>query len=221
MFTGIIDHEAHVTAIFKAGAGLCLKIESRFRDFSAGESIAVDGVCLTLVDFGEGTFDVQLSSETLDKSIAGGYSVGRRVNLERPLRVGDALGGHWVTGHVDGTARVASFLNQGEFREILFEASDPLVAHKGSVTVNGVSLTVNRVDSKCSRSKCSRSKGFRSKGFRSDGFTPHGFTVMLIPHTLEHTNLKDLKVGDLVNIEYDMLYKMVRDQLQNLKGNSV
>ncbi|MBI1862392.1 MAG: riboflavin synthase [Deltaproteobacteria bacterium] len=195
MFTGIVDHLARLEEVKPQGTGLLLRLKTRFSQFTPGESLAIDGTCLTVVDFGSDWFDVQLSVETLDTTIARSYQVGGLCNLERALRVGDALGGHFVSGHVDGTANVTRVGVDGDYREIAFEAPCDLMMEKGSVTLNGVSLTVNTVDRVAQQ-----------------------FTVMLIPHTLERTNLKMLKAGDRVNVEFDLFYKMVRDQLSHWKG---
>lgn len=155
---------------------------------AAGDSIAVDGCCLTITDFPKkGCFSATLSQETLNLTRHSSIEVGEKVNLEPALCVGDPLGGHIVTGHVDGLAKVEAITDIGEHR--IFEFSVPselakYVVKKGSVAINGTSLTVNEVEACC-------------------------FTVNLIPHTLSHTNLGDLSIGDSVNFESDMLGRYV------------
>lgn len=189
MFTGMVHHFGTIQEIVPTTKGRRLTIQSQFDDIALGESIAVDGVCLTAIESKDGRFSVELSPETLAVTTFGNSVVGSTVNLEQSLRVGDRLGGHFVTGHVDAMATVAQIEEQGEFLWVRFACSesDPgldFLVEKGSVAVNGVSLTINTL-------------------------TDVGFTVMLIPHTLEVTNLSLMKVGSCVNIEYDMLAKLV------------
>lgn len=189
MFTGLVHHFGTIEEVVPTAKGSRLTIQSQFNDIEIGESIAVDGVCLTALEPLEGRFHVELSPETLSVTTFGRCRVGASVNLERSLRVGDKLGGHFVTGHVDTLATVAHIEQQGEFTEVRFACTeeDPgldFLVEKGSIAVNGVSLTINTL-------------------------TDAGFTVMLIPHTLEVTNLSTMKVGSPVNIEYDMLAKLI------------
>jgi riboflavin synthase len=152
-----------------------------------GASIACDGVCLTVVALGEGWFEVQVSAETLSKTTLGAWQVGRRVNLERALRVGDELGGHIVSGHVDGVADVVSVTPEGESLRVTFEAPRHLagfIAPKGSVALDGTSLTVNEVE-----------------GAR--------FGVNLIPHTQAATTWGEVRAGGRVNLEIDTLARYV------------
>jgi riboflavin synthase len=193
MFTGIIDHCGEIQSI-ESGLN-CAKfcISSRFSGLQFGESIAIDGACLTVTDIKDGIFACELSPETLRLTVAQQYKQGKRVNLERALCVGDHLGGHFVSGHVDQTVIVAHVRAHAEFIEIHFSGVLPInqgyLIQKGSVAINGVSLTVNALLS-------------------------DGFSVMLIPHTLNQTNLNDLQVGQSVNIEFDLMAKMVARQLQ-------
>jgi len=157
-----------------------------------GDSVAVDGCCLTLTEFSAGQFSATLSQETLNLTTFGQARKGRQVNLELALRMGDALGGHMLNGHVDGTGAVDDIQPVGEHR--IFRFSVPVnlaryVVKKGSVAVNGVSLTVNEVDG------CA-------------------FAVNLIPHTLANTNLGYLTVGDSVNIETDMYGRYIERFMQ-------
>lgn len=159
---------------------------------AVGDSLAVSGVCLTVTERRDGASLVELSPETLERTTLGGLAAGDRVNLEPALRVGDALGGHWVQGHVDGRAEVVDRRDLGDHRELAVSvppALAPYLVEKGSVTVDGVSLTV------------------------ADRPRDELFTVALIPHTLEWTNLSDRRPGDRVNLEVDVLAKYVHRAL--------
>lgn len=188
MFTGIITDVGAIKSIEHRG-DLRAVVSTAF-DTSAvdlGASISCSGVCLTVVDKGPGWFTVDVSGETVSRTAQGQWSEGRRLNLERAMKLGEELGGHIVTGHVDGVAEVSRIEPSGDSRVIGFRvASDlaPFLAAKGSVTVDGVSLTVNTV---------------------TDG--PHGteFAVNIIPHTQAVTTLGTLEVGQAVNIEIDVL----------------
>ena len=190
MFTGIITDIGRVTAVEMRG-DMRARIACSYdmAGVELGASIACDGVCLTVVDKGADWFDVDISAETLSKTNIGanGWSVGQRINLERALRVGDELGGHIVSGHVDGVARVLKARDEGDSLRLTFEAPVDLarfIAPKGSVALNGTSLTVNEV-----------------KGDH--------FGVNLIPHTRTATTWADAREGDAVNIEIDTLARYV------------
>lgn len=192
MFTGIITDIGTVRSLQRRG-DLRARIGCGYAPESVdlGASIACDGVCLTVVDRGRddagGWFDVDISAETLDKTNLGGWAEGARINLERALRVGDELGGHIVSGHVDGTARVVSVADEGDSTRVTFEAPAHLaqfIAPKGSVALNGTSLTVNEVD-----------------GAR--------FGINFIPHTKTHTTWGAVRQGDIVNLEVDTLARYV------------
>ncbi|MFB2530866.1 riboflavin synthase [Paracoccus sp. p3-h83] len=192
MFTGIISDIGEVLAAEQRG-DLHARIATAYdpAGIEIGASIACDGVCLTVVATGTGArnwFDVVISAETLSKTTIGaGWPVGRKVNLERAVRVGDELGGHIVLGHVDGLARIVEIHDQGESTRITFQAPDDLagfIAPKGSVALNGTSLTVNEV-----------------AGAR--------FGVNLIPHTKAVTTWGGVAVGDAVNLEIDPLARYV------------
>jgi riboflavin synthase len=203
MFTGIIEATGAVEALTPrspAGTGARLVVTTSL-DVGAlplGASIAVDGVCLTIVersfDHSGGRFAADLGPETLAVTTLGALGVGARVHLERPLRLGDALGGHLVSGHVDGVGSVVARRPVGEALELEIAAPENVVGtlvEKGSVTVAGASLTINAVS-----------------GAR--------FSVTLIPHTLSVTNLAALAVGAPVNIEGDLIAKHV-DRLVNAR----
>ncbi|WP_299647371.1 riboflavin synthase [uncultured Jannaschia sp.] len=192
MFTGIVTDIGTVRALDRRG-DLRVRLGTAYDTdgLDLGASVACDGCCLTVVDRGTdatgGWFDVDVSAESLSKTALGTWETGSRVNLERPLRVGDELGGHIVSGHVDGKARIVSITPEGESKRFVFEAPAALarfIAPKGSVALNGTSLTVNEVE-----------------GAR--------FGVNMIPHTQTATTWGTSKVGDLVNLEIDTLARYV------------
>jgi riboflavin synthase len=192
MFTGLITDVGTIRGLERRG-DLRVRIGTGYDPASIeiGASICCDGCCLTAVDRGRDAdgawFDVDASAETLEKTRLGDWREGTRVNLERSLRLGDEMGGHIVSGHVDGVARIARVAPQGDSLRLLFEAPEALaryVAPKGSVALNGTSLTVNEVE-----------------GVR--------FGVNLIPHTREVTTWGEAREGDRVNMEIDMLARYV------------
>lgn len=188
MFTGIITDIGTVQALEQVG-DLRARIGTGYDTgrIDIGASIASDGVCLTVIALGTGWYEVQISAETVSKTNLGGWVVGHRVNLERALRVGDELGGHIVSGHVDGVAEVVGIADAGDSTRATLRAPEALarfIAPKGSVALNGTSLTVNEVDG-------------------------GEFAVNFIPHTKEVTTWGDVAVGDLVNLEIDTLARYV------------
>jgi len=193
MFTGIVAAVGTVSAAAPAAGGVRLRVAAGgldLGDVAVGESIAVNGVCLTVVARGASGFEADVSRETL--ACTAGFAAGDRVNLEKALRPADRLGGHLVSGHVDGVGTVARAEPAGNSRLLAVAAPRELakyIARKGSVTVNGVSLTVNEV-----------------KGAE--------FVVNLIPHTLAATNLGELRAGDKVNVEVDVLARYVERLLE-------
>lgn len=193
MFTGIIDHCGVITELNERHQSITAAIRCQFDNLQAGESIAVDGVCLTVVDPGEHLFHCDISPETYRLTTARDFKPGTEVNLERALRLSDRLGGHFVTGHVDTIARVQARRAEQEFTVLtiadLPAEALPYLIRKGSIAINGVSLTINRV-------------------------LPQGLEVMLIPHTLERTNLKHLQSESRVNIEYDWMARVVIRQFE-------
>lgn len=195
MFTGIIEELGEVRRIVPLtdGAELCLAA-SWSGNLALGESVAVNGTCLTVIQRDGETFNVQAGFETLRRTNLGQLRPGDRVNLERALRVGDRLGGHFVSGHVDTTATISRRERRGEFEWIEFRLAAEWTRQmvpKGSIAVDGISLTL--VD-----------------------ILADGFTVMLIPHTLAVTTLGLKRVGDTVNIETDLLAKYVQKQVSGL-----
>jgi riboflavin synthase len=193
VFTGIVQELGHVAAVERSGEGLRLRIDAGLAgELAAGDSVAVSGVCLTAVDPAGGTFTADLSPETVARSSLGSLAPGDRVNLELPLRPADRMGGHIVQGHVDGVGMMEAVSDGHNVREVRFSAPAELlryVVEKGSVTVDGVSLTVTAVD---------------------DG----GFSVSLIPETLARTTLGAGGPGRPVNLEVDVIAKHVEKLLQ-------
>ncbi|MEM6898094.1 MAG: riboflavin synthase [Pseudomonadota bacterium] len=188
MFTGIITDIGTIRAVEQRG-DMRARLETRYDMASVdlGASIACDGCCLTVVDKGEGWFDVDVSAESVSKTNLSRWNTGARVNLERSLRVGDELGGHIVSGHVDGIAQIVAIRDEGDSTRVTFELPQELakfVAPKGSIALNGTSLTVNEVD-----------------GAR--------FGVNMIPHTKAVTTWGDMAEGDPVNVEIDTLARYV------------
>lgn len=188
MFTGIITDIGTVREI-RPGGDTTFVIGTRLdlKDLALGASIACAGVCLTAIEHGDDWFAVQASAETLSRSTLKDWRVGTRINLERALKAGDELGGHIVSGHVDAIAEIVERRRDGDSERLAFRVPDEFakaVAPKGSVALDGVSLTVNEV-----------------QGNR--------FGVNLIPHTLAHTTFGDAKVGTRVNFEVDMLARYV------------
>ncbi len=189
MFTGIITDIGEIESVDALGdLRVRIRSDAELDSVAIGASIACSGVCLTVVDKGDRWFAVDVSEETRNRSAPDRWSPGQRLNLERALKVGDELGGHIVTGHVDGVGRVASVEPRGGSTRIVIEndaALAPFIAEKGSIAVDGVSLTVNEVD--------------------AGPDVEHGFAINLIPHSAESTTLGGLAVGDGVNIEIDVL----------------
>jgi riboflavin synthase len=193
MFTGIVTDLGEVLEISGKGDVL-FKIGTTFdmEQVPLGASIANNGVCLTVIDRAPGWFAVQASAETLDKTTLGSWKPGSKVNLERAMRIGDELGGHIVSGHVDGVAKVVSIRPENDSLRFTFEVADALkkfVAPKGSVAIDGVSLTVNEVEG-------------------------NRFGVNIIPHTRSVTTFGTYVPGSMVNMEIDMLARYVARLLE-------
>jgi riboflavin synthase len=191
MFTGLIEVVGTIRAVRDTAQGRELEIASSWRDLAAGESIAVNGACLTVVAITNDAFTVQVVATSRERTAFGDYAAGRRVHLERAMRLGDRLGGHLVQGHVDGVATVERVAQQGDTWVIDLAVPDEVAAVTiplGSITVDGVSLTANAVPR-------------------------HGVVQLaIIPFTLEHTTLGDLRPGDRVHVEGDLVGKYVRQQ---------
>jgi riboflavin synthase len=199
MFTGIILNSGIIESFERLDAGARMRLRSSDdAPFARGESLAVNGVCLTVLPQADGSVITDLSDETLSRTTLGALGAGARVNLERALAVGDRLGGHFVQGHVDGVGALVSIEHDGDFAlyRWSFPAEHaPLLVNKGSVAVDGISLTV--VDPDAST-----------------------FGAALIPETLRRTNLGDARIGDRVNLEFDMIAKVVRTLVAPYLGNA-
>lgn len=187
MFTGLVEAVGRVRRKTPSSAGVKLEIETSIGPLTLGESVSVSGACLTVVTMDGTGFAADVSMETIERTTLGDLAVGDRVNLERALAAGARLGGHLVTGHVDGIAEVRSVQAAGDARRVTIQAPVsllPFIAEKGSVALDGVSLTVNRTPAT-------------------------GLEVMLIPHTLAMTTLESLGVGRRLNLEVDLVARYV------------
>jgi riboflavin synthase len=190
VFTGLIEDVGEVTGAERRSDRSVLTVRPRRLDAAAlalGESVAIDGVCLTVTERGARGFEVLAGAETLERTTLGRLRPGARVNLERSLRVGDRLGGHFVQGHVDGVGKLVARRDRGANLELELRVPVELARYlveKGSVAIDGISLTVNRVAGPV-------------------------ISVSLIPHTAQETTLADRRVGDPVNLEVDMLAKYI------------
>ena len=188
MFTGLVEEVGTVSSVLETPAGMELRIDTGYRGLEAGESIAVNGVCLTVLDLGPGWFTVAAMTMTIGRTTIGRWIAGTRVNLERAMRAESRFGGHIVQGHVDGVARVERVLRHGDTvlvdLDLPPEMAKTLVLH-GSVAVDGVSLTVNALEG-------------------------DKLQVALIDYTLRHTTLGELRVGSGVNIETDVIGKYIQ-----------
>jgi len=199
MFTGIIQAIGQIKTKDMHDKGAVLSFASSELDFSnvaIGDSIAVNGVCLTAIEISDNSFKADLSQETLDCSIFGDLSVGDDVNLEKALRLNQGIDGHLVSGHVDGQGEVVDRTIQGESTRFKISAPQNLVkyiARKGSITINGVSLTVNSIDTNV-------------------------FDVNIVPHTLTATTLGLLNIGNQVNLEVDLIARHLEQLLNNNKS---
>lgn len=200
MFTGLIEDTGRVVGFDRSGRAGLLRVKSSLPldEIAIGDSVAVNGACLTVTRKLDGVLTFDVSPESLSATTLGSLISGSMVNLERALRLGDRMGGHIVTGHVDCIGHLARMVETSQHHVLEFtlpsESARYLVA-KGSVTINGISLTVNTV-------------------------TQKGFSVTIIPHTLEHTTLHTLRPGDQVNIETDIIGKYVERLTQPWKGSS-
>ena len=193
MFSGIIEEMGEVRLLRQEGFGVHLSIDAEtvLEGLRLGDSVNVDGACLTVTAFGPSGFTVGLAPETLRRTALGALTAGTRVNLERAVRVGDRLGGHIVQGHVDDTARVCDQIAEGDSLLVWFEPTAtlmPYIVEKGFIAIDGISLTVA-------------------------ARTAARFAVALVAYTRDHVALVDKKVGDLVNLEVDVIAKYVESLL--------
>ena len=195
MFTGLIEEVGVVAArqVKRGNHLLTIKAEKILADLKPGDSVAISGPCLTVIELVRDGFCVEASAHTVSHSTVGSWQIGRRVNLERALKVGDRLGGHIVQGHVDGIGKAAKIRYGEGLTDIYIEAPEAimkLLAPQGSVAVDGVSLTLT-------------------------GKTARSFKLMVIPYTLQNTTLGDLKPGDAVNIETDIIIRWLADRFRD------
>jgi riboflavin synthase len=200
MFTGLVEGLGEIKAIKQLGKGMMLDISANFSidNPKKGESIAVNGICLTATEINEKSFALDVSPETLSRSSLHNLKTGVIVNLERALRPTDRLGGHIVSGHIDCVGNIKNIKNLGEFTIFDFFMPNEFskyVVEKGSVTIDGISLTVNNCKN-------------------------NTFSVSIIPHTIKITNLQFRKIGDIVNLEFDIIGKYV-EKLMNWKQGGV
>jgi riboflavin synthase len=200
MFTGLIQGQGTLLRTERHGpdAGMVIQAGYAMEALTLGESIAVDGACLTVVSFQGNVFTVDVSTETLGRTTLGRKPPGSHLNLEQALRLGDRLGGHLVTGHVDGIGTLRDRRQEGRSWRLVFEVSPDLhryIIEKGSVAINGISLTVN-------------------------GCSEGSFEVNVVPHTFAETTIGDVKIGDAVNIETDLLGKYVEKMLKGFLNTS-
>ena len=200
MFTGIIEETGTIIEFKKGSSDAFIKVECKkvLENTKIGDSIAINGVCQTVIESGKNYFCAQISAQTLSLTTFSSAKTGDKVNLERALTLKDRLSGHFVSGHVDGTAKVLSIQKQKDFYNMAFEIPQSLskyVVNQGSITFNGISLTVAQI-------------------------ILNEVEVAIIPHTFENTNLKTLKIGDFVNLECDILAKYVEKNLSTENNKS-
>lgn len=197
IFTGLVEEKGIIRGIRKGPVSVFLNIESLFcNELEIGESVAVNGVCLTVTAYNSRTFSADVMAETLDKTNLGFLTEGEQVNLERALKVGGRVGGHFVTGHVDTVGKIMKFVQRGIATEVWIESPpdlEPYLITQGSIALDGVSLTIAELQNSF-------------------------FKVSLIPHTLEVTTLGLKKVGDLINIEADILGKYISYLAEKKEG---
>lgn len=196
MFTGLIEAICTVKSVSRSAGGVLLTIDlGKLADETKiGDSIAINGVCLTVAGLAANLATFDVSAETLSKSTLGGLRPSSQVNAERAMKATDRFGGHFVVGHIDGTATIKAIDKHGQFADIRFSAEPELLGQmvvKGSVAVDGISLTIANMDE-------------------------NSFSVALIPETLKKTTLGKAKIGDMVNIETDIIVKTVTKQLEKI-----
>ena len=196
MFTGLIEKITKVKNISFDSLGAKIFFETDFENVKIGDSIAINGVCLTITSITNNLFSADIMIETLNHTNLKHLKAGDEINLERAMKLSDRLDGHIVSGHIDCIATTKSIINEGFSKKITFLCDTNLIIKKGSIAINGTSLTVSNVEENC-------------------------FEVSLIPETLKNTNLKNLKIGDLVNIEYDLFAKYIQKFSQNKKESKL
>lgn len=201
MFTGIIEELGIITNITAVSSGIKLIVKARevLSDVKLGDSISINGACQTVIAFNDSSFEVEVSSETLNVTTFKNLKSGDVVNLERAMRLGDRLGGHMVSGHVDGTGTLLNIKSDGIAQIYTFSAPENVaryIIYKGSICINGISLTISNT--------------------KNNGIE---FSVTVIPHTLKNTNLYNLPVGSIVNLESDLIAKYIEKFLLSRDHN--
>jgi riboflavin synthase len=201
MFTGIVEEIGKIEGVIKSekSARITIKAHKVLEDVKLGDSISTNGVCLTVTSFGSGKFTVDVMAETMRRSNLSGISSGNEVNLERALRAGDRFGGHMVSGHIDGTGTIKGFEEEDNAVWLTIEAPIDIlkyIVQKGSIAIDGVSLTIAYIDDTM-------------------------FKVSIIPHTKDATTLLKKKIGDVVNLECDMIGKYIEKFLSAKEQASV
>lgn len=196
MFTGLIEKVVHIKDISIDSKGAKIFFEADFDDVKIGDSIAINGVCLTVVSICSNLICADVMKETLNVTNLKYLKPNDEINLERAMKLSDRLAGHIVSGHIDAVAKVKSIIQDGFSKRISFLADTDLIVNKGSIAINGTSLTVSSVFG-------------------------DGFEVSLIPETIKNTNLKNLKNGDIVNIEYDLFAKYIKKFTKNEKKSDL
>jgi riboflavin synthase len=196
MFTGLIEKVAKVDNITLNSMGAKISFQTDFDNVKIGDSIAINGVCLTMTSINNNIFCADVMKETLNLTNLKHLKTGDEINLERAMKLSDRLDGHIVSGHIDTTANVKSIIQDGFSKRITFTCDTTLIIKKGSIAINGVSLTITDVND-------------------------NSFEVSLIPETIKNTNLKTLKTGDIVNIEYDLFAKYIQKFTNNKKESKL
>ena len=196
MFTGIVEKLCIVKLVQRSSNSieLAVDLDNLANECKIGDSIAINGVCLTITKINKNIAYFDISGETISKSTLGKLQISSQVNIERAMKANDRFGGHFVLGHIDGTSKIERIQKNDQFADIKFSADKDLIKTmvlKGSVAIDGISLTISNLD------KAS-------------------FNIVIIPQTLNNTTLKNAKVGDIVNIETDLLIKAVKKQLDNI-----
>ena len=196
MFTGLIEKIAKVDSITLNSMGAKISFFADFENVKIGDSIAINGVCLTMTSINNNLFSADVMKETLNLTNLKNLKTGDEINLERAMKLSDRLDGHIVSGHIDTIATVKNIIQDGFSKRITFNCNTDLIIKKGSIAINGVSLTVTNV-------------------------SDDSFEVSLIPETIKNTNLKNLKIGDMANIEYDLFAKYIQKFTNNKKESKL
>ena len=196
MFTGLVEKISKIENITLNSMGAKISFIADFDNVKVGDSVAINGVCLTMTSINNNLYSADIMRETLNLTNLKHLKTGDEINLERAMKLSDRLDGHIVSGHIDTTANVKSIIQDGFSKRITFTCDTTLIIKKGSIAINGVSLTITDVND-------------------------NSFEVSLIPETIKNTNLKTLKIGDIVNIEYDLFAKYIQKFTNNKKESKL